>query len=241
MAPTIRSMGELARSGTLGRLGMVHTWHFTDWVYRPRLPAELDREQGGGPVFRQASHQVDIVRSIVHRPVRSVRAMTLELDPTRPVPGAYSVYLEFDDGTPASIVYSGYGHFDLGSWLRGGEGVTARANGGADEAARKNALRYGQGGSRGSNTLGLFGLTLVTCAEADLREAAEGVWVHRLGGRELVEVPDEPRGTAELAELQRAVRGGQPLVHDGRWGQATLEVCLAIHASADTRREIILN
>ena len=64
MAPTIRKMAELVHSGELGKLGMLHTWHYTDWMYRPRLPAELDVSQGGGPVFRQASHQVDIVRYI---------------------------------------------------------------------------------------------------------------------------------------------------------------------------------
>src|SRR5215471_18431123 len=114
MAPTIRRMGELVASGTLGQLGMIHTWHYTDWMYRPRLPAELDTAQGGGPVFRQASHQVDIVRVIAARPVRSVRAMTVQLDEARGAEGAYTAFLEFDDGTPATIVYSGYGHFAMG-------------------------------------------------------------------------------------------------------------------------------
>jgi phthalate 4,5-cis-dihydrodiol dehydrogenase len=30
-------------------------------------------------------------------------------------------------------------------------------------------------------------------------------------------------------------------VHNGRWGEATLEVCLAIHESARTRREVVLS
>ncbi|HYY87176.1 MAG TPA: Gfo/Idh/MocA family oxidoreductase, partial [Chloroflexota bacterium] len=98
MAPTIRRMASIARSGELGRLGMVHTWHYTDWMYRPRLPAELDVAQGGGPVFRQASHQVDIVRFIAGGLVRSVRAATVQLDQARGAEGAYSVYLEFEDG-----------------------------------------------------------------------------------------------------------------------------------------------
>ncbi len=34
--------------------------------------------------------------------------------------------------------------------------------------------------------------------------------------------------------------GGYDTFHDGRWGQATLEVCLAIYESASTRSEVML-
>jgi hypothetical protein len=59
-------------------------------------------------------------------------------------------------------------------------------------------------------------------------------------GRRDVPVADEPRGTAELDELSAAVRDGKPVVHDGQWGLATLEVCLAIHQSSQTRQEVVL-
>jgi phthalate 4,5-cis-dihydrodiol dehydrogenase len=228
MAPTIRRMAEYTRSRELGRLGMLHTWHFTDWMHRPRLPEELDVSQGGGPVFRQASHQVDIVRAIAGQPLRSVRAMTIQL-------GAYTVYLEFQDGTPATIVYSGYGHFDLASWLRGGDGTSK-----SEQPRDKNQLRYGAQPARGSNTLGLFGLTLAAFEQADVRESPDGLEVHRRGETQHIDVPDEPRGSAELEELYEAVRHDKPLEHDGRWGQATLEVCLAINESARTRQEVLL-
>jgi phthalate 4,5-cis-dihydrodiol dehydrogenase len=248
MAPTIRRMAELVRSGELGKLGMVQTWHFTDWMYRPRLPDELDVALGGGPVFRQASHQVDIVRYIGGGLVRSVRAQTVQLDPGRGAPGAYTVYLEFESGVPATIVYSGYGFFQMGELL-GRESPTpapAVRSGTtvADEAAAKEAMRYSGAASdtrRGANTLGLFGLTLVTCEHADLRESAEGLVVYRRGQRETMSVADELRGAAELDELYRAVRFGEPIVHDGRWGEATLEVCLAIHESARARSEVLLS
>jgi phthalate 4,5-cis-dihydrodiol dehydrogenase len=207
---------------------MLHTWHFTDWMFRPRLPDELDVTKGGGPVFRQASHQVDIIRSIAGQPVHSLRAMTVDL-------GAYTVYLEFADGTPATIVYSGYGHFDLANWLRGGDGSSK-----AEQPKDKNALRYGAQGARGSNTLGLFGLTLASFEHADVRESADGLEVHRRGQAQHVDVPDEPRGSAELEELYHAVRDEKPLKHDGRWGRDTLAVCLAINESARTRREVVL-
>ena len=240
MAPTIRKMAELVRSGELGKLGMLHTWHYTDWMYRPRLPAELDVAQGGGPVFRQASHQVDIVRSIAARSVRSVRAMVSMLDPDRVAPGAYTAYLEFDDGTPATIVYSGYGGFDMGELLgRSDAPRQPRASTGGDEAAAKDALRYAGGTSPSTqNSLGMFGLTLVTCERGDLRESSNGVYLYSRGERTHIEVPDESRGAAELEELYQAVRHGRPVTHDGRWGEATLEVCLAIHESARTRSEV---
>ena len=263
MAPTIRRMAELVRSGELGKLGMLHTWHYTDWMYRPRLPAELDTALGGGPVFRQASHQVDIVRAIAGGVVKSVRAMVVQLDPERGAPGAYTAYLEFADGTPATIVYSGYGHFGMTELLdAGGRGAIdpgarttpMQAPTGAAEAAAKEALRYSgrpdtvearapggpAGRQSGANSLGLFGLTLVTCALGDLRESPAGLFRYQRGERRELPVPDEPRGAAELEELYHAVRFGAPLVHDGRWGEATLEVCLAIHESARRGAEIVL-
>jgi phthalate 4,5-cis-dihydrodiol dehydrogenase len=257
MAPTIRKMAELVQSGELGKLGMLHTWHFTDWIYRPRLPAELDVSLGGGPVFRQASHQVDIVRYIGGGTVRSVRAMVVQLDSSRNAPGAYTAYLEFQDGTPATIVYSGYGYFDLGAMLRGRE-VQADESSRVDrssvgrpspeeEARLKESLRYSAGGitdrqlRKTSNSLGLFGLTLVTCERGDLRESPDGLYLYREGEHQVIPVADELRGAAELGELYAAIRFGQPIVQDGRWGEATLEVCLAIHESARTNAEVFLS
>jgi phthalate 4,5-cis-dihydrodiol dehydrogenase len=269
MAPTIRKMADLVHGGELGKLGMVHTWHYTDWMYRPRLPAELDVRLGGGPVFRQASHQVDIVRYIAGGRVRSVRAQTVQLDPDRGAAGAYTAYLEFEDGTPATIVYSGYGHFAMAELLGprpAGAGAAAhhpppaapkanqpRVTPGVtpgvtprtaeDEAARKEALRYSGGtpsSGASSNSLGLFGLTLVSCQRGDLRESPDGLLLYQRGRLAHIPVADELRGAAELEELYQAVRFGTPIVHDGRWGEATLEVCLAIHESARTRAEVQL-
>ena len=52
---------------------------------------------------------------------------------------------------------------------------------------------------------------------------------------------DERRGEPELEEMYHAVRDGRPLVHDGRWGEATQEVAVAILESARTGREIVLS
>ena len=103
-------------------------------------------------------------------------------------------------------------------------------------------MRYsGSGPARGGNSLGLFGLTLVTCAGGDLRESPNGLFLYRRGDVEEIPVEDELRGAAELEELYQSVRHGQPIVHDGRWGEATLEVCLAIHESARSGTEVLLS
>ena len=77
--------------------------------------------QGGGAVFNQAAHQVDIVRLLGGGRVRSVRAQTGAWDAARPTEGAYAALLVFDDGSYASLAYSGYAHFD-GDELCGGVG-----------------------------------------------------------------------------------------------------------------------
>ena len=45
---------------------------------------------------------------------------------------------------------------------------------------------------------------------------------------------------AELQELYEAIVLDKPVFHDGRWGMATLEVCLALMESAKERQEIML-
>lgn len=259
--PGIRKMAELVRSGEFGPLGMVHSWNYTPWIYRPRMPEELDVSKGGGVVFRQSPHHIDIVRLIGGGQVRSVRAMTRQLDASRPVPGAFVVYLEFDDGTPATIVYSGYGHFDsaeltfgLGGFAgsNGAEQLVSQGISAEQEQAMKEARRYtSRSGTvpaehrdeENEFPLIPFGLTLASCALADLRQSPNGLYIYEANGaRREVRLPaGEPRGWAELDELYQAVVHDQPLVHDGRWGLATQEVTMAIIQSAAERKEILLS
>ena len=62
MAASIRTIATMAQSSEFGKLGMVHCWKYSDWMYRPGMPYELDVSQGGGVVFRQGAHEIDIVR-----------------------------------------------------------------------------------------------------------------------------------------------------------------------------------
>ena len=272
MLPAVRKMAEVVWSGQYGRLGMIHSWHYSDWIYRPRMPYELDVSKGGGVVFRQSPHHIDIVRLIAGGIVKSVRAQTLVLDPARNAPGAFTAYLEFEGRVPCTLVYNGYGHFGSHE-LTFGRGyspgrVPRGTTPGDDEANLKEARRYtadrasrvlgpesredGEpGSSSGPATRdsglpeprhGAFGLTIVSCERADIRQSPRGLWVYDDDGKHEIEVEkDALRGEAEFEEMYQAVVNGQHPIHDGRWGEATHEVTLAIMESARTSREIFLS
>jgi predicted dehydrogenase len=74
-----------------------------------------------------------------------------------------------------------------------------------------------------------------------MRQSPAGVYIY--GDEGTTEVPlTERRGAyaPELDELYDALVQGKPVLHSGRWGLATLEVCLAIMQSAKEHRDILL-
>jgi phthalate 4,5-cis-dihydrodiol dehydrogenase len=71
-----QAMRRLITSGEIGDVKAINVWSYTDWMFRPRMPQELDIRTGGGVVYRQGPHQVDTVRLMGGGRVRSVRAMT---------------------------------------------------------------------------------------------------------------------------------------------------------------------
>ncbi len=251
--PPIRAMREVVTSGQIGRLRMMHTWSFTDWLYRPRLPGELDRALGGGAMFRQGAHQVDILRWIGGGLVRSVRAAVGDWDVARPGDGSHTLFLDFEDGTVATAVYSGYDHFHSRELMSGiGEdgrdaaggpyGAARRASQAFSEAERKAALGAPAGRGAAPSSASAFGLTLVSCERGDIRQTPAGLAIY--GDDELrhLSIPVAPSGRALLIdEAFGAVHGGQRPAHDGRWGLANLEVCLAAIESATARQEVRLH
>jgi len=72
--PPIRKMREIVKSGELGKLSMINSWNYNEFMYRPRMRHELAMSRG--VVLNQGPHHVDIVRLIGGGLVRSVRAMT---------------------------------------------------------------------------------------------------------------------------------------------------------------------
>jgi phthalate 4,5-cis-dihydrodiol dehydrogenase len=89
-----------------------------------------------------------------------------------------------------------------------------------------------------------FGTTLVSCEHGDLRPQPNGVFIYDDNGKREIPLPlgrAVPDKGKVVDELYDAVVNDRPVYHDGRWGKATLEVCLAILQSARERREIILS
>lgn len=245
---------KLIEGGAYGRLRMITAVNFTDFLYRPRRPEELDTGHGGGVVFNQAAHHVDIARLLGGGRVKTVRAATGAWDPARPTEGAYSALLTFEDGAYASLTYSGYAHFDsdeLCDWIgEGGQRKDPKAYGAArrslsgDEMALKNARNYG--GSLFASAEGTllhqhFGLLIASCERADLRPMPQGVMIYADAERRLEPLAGPKVQRAEVIDqLYAAVVDGKPPRHDGEWGAATLEACLAILRSSREAREIAL-
>jgi phthalate 4,5-cis-dihydrodiol dehydrogenase len=253
---------KLIDSGACGAVRMIHAFSYTDYMVRPRRPEELDTAQGGGVVFSQAAHQIDIVRLLGGGRVRNVRAMTGNWDPGRPTEGAYCALLAFEDGAFASCTYSGYAHFDSDEFL-GWIGETGlpkdRARYGAmrkalratssagEEAALKAARNYGGSAyappadASAQRRHPHFGSIVVSCERADLRPVPDGVLVYGDNDVRLDPVPVPPVPRAEVIdEFYDAVVHGKPPLHDGEWSRATLEVCLAILESSRAQCEIAL-
>jgi len=262
----IRAMRRVIESGKYGRLRALNIWSYSDWMLRPRTADELDVSQGGGIPYRQGPHQVDTVRLLGGGMLRSVRAQVGQWMPQRPIPGYYAAFLEFEDGTPATIVHNGYGYFlgaELVPWGEDRQRYTAEEraairtalrNGTRAEAAEKQALRIG-----GEQERVLFrgdqsrtwvpedmGMAIASLDFADVRQSRYGLYLHSDAGKQDIDiVAGRPMGVAqrraELEELYDAVVRGKPVWHDGRWGMATLEVCLAIMNSARKHQEIRLH
>ena len=252
---------QLIAEGRYGQVRMIEALQYTDFLYRPRRPEELDTQQGGGVVFSQAAHQVDMVRLLGGGLVDSVRARLGRWDPERPTEGAYSALLSFRDGAFASLSYNGYGFFDTDRWMDGtGEMGTPKApdahqqtrtrlSRATDEAAEV-ALKAERNFGGSAFTLPAltppaafqhFGPVIVSCDRADLRLTPSGVEVIDGSGTQLVgtPLPSVPRAEV-IDEVWRAGREGHPPLHDGQWSLATLEVCLAMLASDASGQDALL-
>lgn len=251
---------ELIASGIYGKLRMIHAMQYTDWLYRPRRPEELS--DGGGVLFNQAPHQVDVARYLAGGMATNVRALSGAWDENRPATAAYSALMTFADGAFASLTYSGFAHFDSDEFMgwigEGGQpkdasryGISRRAMVATtreDEAAWKNARIYG--GANFSEPRSMFnlelrhphfGVVVASCDHADLRPTADGVMVYADNEAhfEALPPPAVPRGEV-IDELYAAVVNGVTPKHGGEWSLATMEVCLAMRDSARAGKEIAL-
>ena len=257
-APIARTR-EMIAGGAFGRLRMITAVQFTDFLYRPRRPEEL-APPGGGVLFNQAPHHVDIARLLGGGRVKSVRALAGSWDSVRPVEGAYSALLSFEDGAFATLTYSGYAHFDsdeFSGWFAesgfakdpddygAARALLRRTKTAAEELTLKNARNYGgaekPASPEGSRFHQHFGLVIASCDRADLRPGPKGVAIYGDDTRsfEPVAVPQIARSEV-IDEFHAAILGGKPPLHSGEWSLATIEVCLAMRDSAHDGREIQL-
>jgi phthalate 4,5-cis-dihydrodiol dehydrogenase len=255
--PAVREMARIVARGDLGRLGMIAAWNYTNFLYRPRRLEELDTAQGGGILFNQVPHQIDMVRLIGGGRLRSVRAQATRLDPARPTEGSAVAFLEFEDGAAASLVYGGYDFFDsdeLHFWIneRGAaktpdqHGAARRALAAQEaEEAQLRVERYAYGSDAGPppDHQPHFGVMIVTCERGEMRASADGLFIYDANGKREVALPksNAMAGRSEvLDDMIAAIRTGKPPLQGGRWGKANVEVMLAIQQSARECREVML-
>lgn len=254
-APVIRAR-QMIDSGELGRVRMVQAFNYTDFLYRPRRPEELRTEDGGGVLFSQGVHQIDIVRLLCGGHAQSVTAMTGAWDRRRPTEGAYAALMDFKSGAFATLTYSGYAHFDSDIWMDDVAelgGAKDPANYGAARRALQDLDQEAETKLKSTRTYGAatvppaalnnehFGPIIISCDRADLRLRPGGVEVFGDTERTFFEVPlnDAPRKTV-IDALEAALRRNAPPPQTAAWGRASLEICHAILRSAETGEKIKL-
>ncbi len=262
-APVLQAF-DLIESGQLGRVRMITALNYTDFLYRPRRPEELNTELGGGVIHSQAAHQIDVVRLLGGGQVTQVQACTGQWDAQRPTEGAYSALLQFETGAFANVTYNGYGQFDSDIWMGDiGEignpkplAESAKRYGAAkqrlatthtteEEATLKAARNYG--GSLYKPTAlneaayQHFGPVIVSCEQADLRLTPTGVHVYGPAQERFVSLPPPSYPRQEVIdELWAALRLDTPLLHNGEWARATTEVCLGLLEAAQTGQAVAM-
>ncbi len=260
--PTFRKMGEIITSGRLGRVIQIHTWIYNDWMIRPMLAGEVDEKKGGGVVFRQGPHHMDITRYLAGGRIRSLRATVGRHMPIFDIEGNYSAFLEFEEGATGLVGFNGYGYFDVAEMTWGiGEGggmhtdeflygPRARTNGPVTSEVRYAHPMYSLSameermriGSQKASRQDFFGVTIVSCERGDIRQSPDGLYVYTVNGREEVAIaPDvNIRGASELDVLRANLDRNEPIFPDAYWGRASLEACLAMIQSSREHREIEL-
>jgi phthalate 4,5-cis-dihydrodiol dehydrogenase len=252
--PYVRKIGEILASGRLGRVIQINTWMYNDWIQRPWEAASVDPRRGGGVVYRQGPHQVDVIRYLGGGLVRGVRATTGKWQPHYDVEANYSAFIDFEDGAVSLASFTGYGNFDIRELTWGiGEGgrvypedklLGPRPRGTgpipADEFYSLPQYSIEAFARRGDQKQDFFGLTIVSCERGDVRQSPDGVFVYTEQGREEVPIGGGEVRAGEVKALVEAVRENRPAFPDARWSRATLETCIAIMESSRERKEILL-
>jgi phthalate 4,5-cis-dihydrodiol dehydrogenase len=237
---SIIAMYQVIKSGELGRVRAVHRWHYTDWFYRPRGLDERNPETGG-VVLRQGAHEYDVIRLLAGTPALALRGVTGDFDAERQGEGFYSSWIDHAEGVMATSIYGGYGHFISDEFTKGlGDGKKVGAakqileNTANTPALEAELKRVESDTIAPGPSSGVYGFTLVNCEGGDLRPAPSGgAYVYSDKGRREI-AAEGIDGTAVIVEeFYRAIAEGWTVLHDGGWGLACLEQCLAIRTSQE--------
>jgi phthalate 4,5-cis-dihydrodiol dehydrogenase len=222
---------------------------------RPRLASEVDKAMGGGLVFRQGPHQVDIVRYIAGTPALRVRGIAGRWNPHFKTEGNFSALIEFEGGAVGNLTLNGYGFFDITelSWFIGEGGnqtedprtrkMKPRRTGPMEAVEKYDYLA--KLSARGpvypaGKRQPFFGLTVVSCERGAIRQSPDGLFVYTEQGMEEIPVPRDAGRAAELTEFTDALAKGRTVFPDGVWGRSTLEVCLGILESTKRHADVAL-
>jgi phthalate 4,5-cis-dihydrodiol dehydrogenase len=267
---SVRAMRRIIQSGKLGPVEAIFIWSYTDWMLRPRTPDELVFAEGGGIPHRQGPHQIDVVRLLGGGKVKSVRGAIGMWRKERPIPGFYTAFMEFENGIVANLTHNGYGYFntaELYPWApamhryKEPDRIAFRRalhEGGRNEVAEKAEWRIGGKNDKTMKPAPTeplpwtpydMGMLIVSCERGDIRHSKYGLTVYGDDGPVEVDLRGVGRSEVDfeggatippLLEMHAAVTEGKPVYHGGEWGRATLEAMLAIIASGQQHREIVL-
>lgn len=256
----ILALRELTMSKRYGNLRMINTMNYNDFLYRPRRPEELDTALGGGIMFNQFPHQVEMVRTIAGSRATRVSAVCGTWDETRATEAAVAALIRFDDGVVASVVYSGYAHLDVTQLYRGLDNSTERGVSYSGRRAqlagisneeemrmrtqsgypeRRTAILDGPGKQTPHER---FGVLVASFDDADIVPSPRGLVAYTDDGVVEIDVPPGRGGgrrATVIDELCDAI-AGHPPIHDGRWARVTLSVCLAALASSASGTEVAI-
>ncbi len=231
--PYVRAVRDVIASGEIGEPAMVIAEKFTNWMRRPRLPAEWDGAAGGGLIRRQGVHQVDVVRAVTGANF-SVDTARTRLDTERGVPGSYTAWLS-GDGLSAVITHDGVGRMSAAP----GRPAAPEADEDGKRSRRRTLLRQVLE-QRSGIRLGQADRErlLVLGTDGEIVASSQRVQVTAGTGARTVNLAAFAEGRhAVLDELVAAAAGaGGPAsngpVHDLAWGYESLRICEDIERAA---------
>src|SRR6266542_3550484 len=256
----VPAMGDIISSGRIGRPIQITIATYNDWTQRPWESHTLDPKRGGGVVFRQGPHQLDMVRYLAGGVATSVRANVGAWHPQIHVHGDYSAFFEFESGVTALATFNGYGNFDTMelTWNRGeGGGVRPedqmatprpRSTGPMDidefydlpenDLDMLLARGHRAGSDPNLTQANFFGFMVVSCEQGDMRQHPGGLYLYTERGREVM--PVDARPGAEVRDMVGAVNERRRSFPDHNWGRATLECCIGMIESSRRKQEMTL-